>query len=147
MTGGAPGALAWVAWARANPFLAAMVAVFCAGSLAAMLLTLPTGFLRSAPPGQRRGATQPAARDQPSPAGASGSWQHEATADAVSGPWVDGAPAPPSPRGLRLAYRYRTRPPGSESRFDWIVQVRGDGALLDGVELVTWQMDPSPRSE
>ena len=47
----------------------------------------------------------------------------------------------------REHYRYRARPPGSESRFDWIVQVRGDGALLDGVELVTWQMDPPPTSE
>src|SRR5581483_9569676 len=63
----------------------------------------------------------------------------------TGGSWVDGPASSPSPRGLSLAYRYRALPPGTESRFEWIVQVRGDAALLAGVETETWRMEPPPR--
>ena len=148
LTRGTPGAGAWLAWARANPLLAGMVLVFCAGALTALLLSLPPGLLRSASHGQSRGAARPHVADETAAsAGGSGSWQPGASPfDAAAGPWVDGgAPSPPSPRGLSLVYRYRTLPPGGESRFDWIVQIRGERAVLDGVELVTWHMDPPPK--
>lgn len=147
LAGGNPGALAWLAWARANPLLAAMVLCFCAGAIAALLLTLPPGFPRSTPPGQFRGAARPRAPERPPLAGRSGSWQPGTPSDAAPGSWVDGSPSSPSPRGLSLVYRYRALPPGGESRFDWIVQIHGETATLDGVELVTWRMDPPPRTE
>ena len=143
---GAPGAGAWLAWARANPLLAGTVLIFCAGALAALLLSVPPGLVRSTSHGQSRVAARPPAADEKS-LGGSGSWQPEASPpDGATGPWVDGgAPSAPSPRGLSLVYRYRTLPPGGESRFDWIVQVRGDSAVLGAVELVTWHMDPPPK--
>lgn len=147
---GTPGATAWLAWARANPLLAGMVFIFCVGALAALLLSLPPGILRSAPHGQPRGTVRPPAADETAAsAGGSGSWQPEAKpSDASAGPWVDGgAPSAPSPRGLSLVYHYRTLPPGGESRFDWIVQIRGERGVLDAVELVTWHMDPPPKTE
>jgi hypothetical protein len=150
-TRGTPGAAAWLAWARANPLLAGMVFVFCVGALAALLLSLPPGLLRSAPHGQSRVAARPHVADEPaasaSAGGGSGAWQPETSpSDPPAEPWVDGgAPSPPSPRGLSLVYRYRTLPPGGESRFDWIVQIRGEDAVLDGVDLVTWEMDPPPK--
>jgi hypothetical protein len=150
---GNPGAGAWLVWARANPLLAGMVLVFCVGALAALLLSLPAGFLRPGAHGPSRAAARPHAGDE-SPAAASsstggtGSWQPEAApSDAAgTGPWVDGgAPSPPSARGLSLVYHYRTLPPGGESRYDWIVQVRGEISVLEGVDLVTWHMDPPPK--
>ena len=148
LTRGTPGAGAWLAWARANPLLAGMVLIFCAGALAALLFSLPPGLLRSGSHGQSRVAARPPAADETAASvGGSGSWQPEASpSDAAAGPWSDGgAPSPPSPRGLSLVYHYRTLPPGGESRYDWIVQIRGERAVLDGVELVTWHMDPSPK--
>jgi hypothetical protein len=145
---GTPGAGAWLVWARANPLLAGTLLVFCAGALAALLLSLPPGLLGSASHGQSRVAARPPVADDKS-VGGSGSWQPDASpSDAAPGPWVDGgAPSRPSPRGLSLVYRYRTLPPGGASRFDWIVQIRGDSAVLGAVELVTWHMDPPPKDE
>ena len=142
----APGASAWLGWARANPLLAGTVLVFCAGALAALLLSVPTGLLHSTSHGQSRGAARPPGVDEKS-VGGSGSWQPEASpSDGAAGPWVDGgAASPPSPRGLSLVYRYRTLPPGGASRFDWIVQIHGDDAVLGAVDLVTWHMDPPPK--
>jgi hypothetical protein len=150
---GAPGARAWLAWARAYPLLAGVVVLFCAGALGALLLSLPPELLRSGSHGQVRVAARPRAADEAtapaSGAGGTGSWQPEAsTSDAAAGPWVDGgAPSPVSPRGLSLVYHYRALPPGGESRFGWIVQIRGERDVLDGVELVTWHMDPPPKDE
>ena len=150
---GTPGAGAWLAWAGANPLLAGTLVVFCVGALAALLLSLPPGLLRSGSQGQSRVAARPHTVDEPatpaSVGGGSGAWQPEASpSDAAAEAWVDGgAPSPPSPRGLSLVYRYRALPPGGESRFGWIVQIRGESAVLDGVELVTWHMDPPPKDE
>lgn len=145
---GNPGAGAWLAWARGNPLLAAMVLVFCTGATAALLLSLPPGLLRSPSPGQPRSAARSRAPDETASVGGSGSWQPDTPSDAAAEPWVDGGSAsPPSPRGLFLVYRYRALPPGGESRFDWIVQVRGETAVLGTIELVTWHMDPPPKNE
>jgi hypothetical protein len=143
--GGNPGGLAWLAWARANPLLAGMVLCFCAGAIATLLLSLPPGLLRSKSPGQSRGATRPHASDEPAPAGGSGSWQPGALSDPAPGSWVDGTPSSPSARGLSLVYRHRPLPRGGESRFDWIVQVHGESTVLEGVDLVTWLMEPPPK--
>jgi hypothetical protein len=66
---------------------------------------------------------------------------------AQPGPWVDATPSSPSPRGLAPVYRYRTLPPGGESRFEWIVQVRGALAILDTVDVVKWSMEPPVANE
>jgi hypothetical protein len=147
---GTPGGGAWLAWARANPLLAGMVLVFCAGSLVALLLSLPPELLRAGSHGQSRVAAKPRGADEAAAStGGSGSWQPEMSPSPASpGPWVDGgAPSPGSPRGLSLVYHYRTLPPGGESRFGWIVQIRGERTVLDTVELVTWHMDPAPKDE
>jgi len=148
LTHGAPGARAWLGWARANPLLAGIVVIFCAGAIGALLLSLPPELLHSGSRGQARVAARPRTADDPLvPAGGSGSWQPEASpSDAAAGSWVDGgAPSPASARGLTLVYHYRALPPGGESRFGWIVQIRGEREVLDGVELVTWHMDPPPK--
>lgn len=145
-----PGARAWLAWARTNPLLAGAVLVFCVGALAALLVSLPPGLLRSPTQGPVRGTARPRPTvETTTSAGGSGAWQPETPpADASPGPWVDGgAPSPSSSRGLSLVYRYRTLPPGGDSRFDWVVQIRGERATLDGVDLVTWHMDPPPKNE
>jgi hypothetical protein len=54
--------------------------------------------------------------------------------------------APPSERGLTVVYRYRTLPSGAESRYEWIIQLRGARPVLDGVELVTWRMEPAAKN-
>jgi hypothetical protein len=148
LTRGTPGAGAWLAWARANPLLAGTVFIFCAGALAALLLSLPPELFRSGRSHNAAARTR-VADEAATSVGGSGSWQPEAKpSDAATGPWVDGgAPSPASSRGLSLVYHYRTLPPGGESRFDWIVQIRGERAVLDAVELVTWHMDPPPKDE
>jgi hypothetical protein len=150
LTRGTPGAGAWLAWARANSLLAGMVFVFCTGALAALLLSLPPGLLRSASHGQSRVAAQPREADEAAASvGGSGSWQPDASpSESGAGPWVDGGgPSPASARGLSLVYHYRTLPPGGESRYGWIVQIRGERTVLDAVELVTWHMDPPSKDE
>ena len=51
-----------------------------------------------------------------------------------------------SARGLALVYRYRTLPPGGESRYEWIVQVRGARPVLEGIEVVSWRMEPAAKN-
>jgi hypothetical protein len=62
------------------------------------------------------------------------------------GAWVEAAVPPPSPRGASLAYRYRTLPPGGESRYEWIVQVRGPRSTLEGIDVVGWRMEPAAKN-
>jgi hypothetical protein len=74
----------------------------------------------------------------------------EPAADAPAaqpGPWIEEAPSPPSARGLALVYRHRLLPPGGESRYEWIVQVRGPRPLLDAVDVVTWVMEPAAKND
>jgi hypothetical protein len=56
-------------------------------------------------------------------------------------------PSTPSPRGLALAYAYRPRPSGGDSRFDWYVQIKGPRSLLESVDQVVWRMDPPPKND
>jgi hypothetical protein len=53
---------------------------------------------------------------------------------------------PASPRGVSLVYRYRTLPAGGESRYEWIVQVRGSRPVLDSIDLVNWRMEPAAKN-
>ena len=62
------------------------------------------------------------------------------------GPWVEAAASSPSARGLALVYRYRTLAPGGESRYEWIVQIRGTRPVLDGVDVVRWRMEPAAKN-
>ena len=66
---------------------------------------------------------------------------------AAPGSWVLKPESAPSPRGLALAYAYRTRSPGGDSRFDWFVQIKGARSLLEEVDQVVWRMDPPPRND
>ena len=127
---------------------------FCVVALVGLLMSLPSGLLlagRTARPSRsatdvpgnfptpRAPTERPASRIPDGPA-----------TDAPAthpGPWVHEAPSAPSPRGLALVYRYRTLPPGGDSRYDWIVQVRGTRPVLDGVELVTWRMEPAAKND
>jgi hypothetical protein len=59
---------------------------------------------------------------------------------------VEEAATPASSRGLALVYRYRTLPPGGESRYDWIIQLRGARSVLDGVDMVSWAMEPAAKN-
>jgi hypothetical protein len=151
---GIPGGVlvGWLAWVRAQPVLAAALLGFCVIAVGGLILSLPRG---TPPAGGQRGgrvsASAPAARgpivspETPTsrvPDGPAGE------APAVEpGPWVEVAPSPPSARGLALVYRHRTLPPGGESRFEWIVQVRGARSVLDSVDAVKWGMDPAPKNE
>jgi hypothetical protein len=51
-----------------------------------------------------------------------------------------------SARGLAVVYRYRALPPGGESRYEWIVQLRGVRPVLDGVDAVSWRMEPAAKN-
>ena len=47
---------------------------------------------------------------------------------------------------MSLGYRYRTLPAGSESRYEWIVQVRGVRSVLDAIDIVSWRMEPAAKN-
>jgi hypothetical protein len=47
---------------------------------------------------------------------------------------------------VALAYWYRTLPPGGESRYEWIVQVRGPRPVLEGIDVVGWRMEPAAKN-
>jgi hypothetical protein len=142
-----PAAGSWREWVRAQPALAAAVLLFCVASVAGLWLTLPEGTMSS---GRTRGggatsapASPPEAITPRGPAAAA----PEAPRGAAdgSGPWVWQSASAPSGRGLALAYAYRTRPPGDDSRFDWFVRLVGAPALLDDIDEVVWRMDPPPK--
>jgi hypothetical protein len=145
---------AWLGWIRAQPVLAAAFLVFCVVALGGLVLSLPRGTLSIGRTGQSAGGASvsapvaprvpvapreaPASRGPDSPA-------DEATS-AEPGPWVEEAPSAPSARGLALVYRYRVLPPGGESRYEWIVQVRGAQSVLDGIDVVSWRMEPAAKN-
>jgi hypothetical protein len=138
-----------------QPVMAALVLGFCVVAIGGLLLTLPRGGLltsragRSATGVSTQTPAAPASSRAPGPPSAGvppptrGPTSDEA---AQPGPWVEGAATPTSGRGLTLGYRYRTLPPGGESRYEWVVQVHGGRSVLDGVEVVNWQMDPPAKN-
>jgi hypothetical protein len=140
------------AWVRAHRGLTVALVVFCVAAVVGAVVSLPRGALLSgrvsrpatgasasrpreeSPAADRPASRLPAPADQPSPE------------PAGAGPWVHETDAPPSERGLTVVYRYRTLPSGAESRYEWIIQLRGARPVLDGVELVTWRMEPAAKN-
>jgi hypothetical protein len=147
----------WLEWIRLQPGLAAAVLVFCLVAIVGLVLTLPRGAL--VPIRMRRstgGASvsepsmpesrEPAARPEPTARGPGVPGSESPPPAPEAGPWVQESPSAPSARGLALAYRYRVLPPGGDSRYEWIVQVRGAASVLEDVEVVTWRMEPAAKN-
>jgi hypothetical protein len=145
---------AWLGWVRDQPLLATSVLSFCIVAVGGLVRTLPPGTLSigrttrgaggastSVPPA----ATPIAPREIPAPRGPEA--PARAAPSAQPGPWVEEAPSPPSARGLALVYRYRTLPPGGQSRYEWIVQLRGARPVLEGIDVVSWRMEPAAKDD
>jgi hypothetical protein len=115
-----------------------------------LIMSLPAGLMpagRTARPAGSAGTSPAAAPPFEAPASRlPSSPAAEPPADRP-GPWVEEAASPPSARGLALVYRHRLLPPGGESRYQWIVQVRGPRPELDAVDVVTWTMDPAAKND
>ena len=116
------------------------------------MLSLPPGFW-SAGRSTRVVDQEPTSAPEPSPLAAEPR-SPAAPADpapaseaAAPGSWVLKPESASSPRGLALAYAYRTRSPGGDSRFDWFVQIKGARSLLEEVDQVVWRMDPPPKND
>jgi hypothetical protein len=140
-------------WFRNQPALASAFLSFCLVAVGGLVAILPPGTLsigrtdRGASGGWMgssgaRTSTAPAEAPVPRPS----TPEPAETPAAEPGPWVEQPPSPPSARGLSLVYRYRTLPPGGESRYEWIVQVRGAHAVLEGVDMVSWRMEPAAKN-
>ena len=145
--------VAWLGWFRAQPALAVAFLVFCIVAIGGLVLSLPRGTLSTGRTTRSAGsvsvsAPTPRAPTAPAEAPASGAPDSppDEVAGAVPGPWIVEAPSSPSARGLALAYRYRALPPGGDSRYEWIVQLRGARTVLDGIDVVNWQMEPAAKN-
>ena len=147
---------AWRDWVRTHRGLATAVVVFCLAAVVGMVASLPRGLLssgRMSRPATGATASGPPATAPDTPAERPASRLPDPAAPkpstpepAAAGPWVEEAATPASSRGLALVYRYRTLPPGAESRFEWIIQLRGARPVLDGVDVVTWKMEPAAKN-
>ena len=140
-----------LAWARAQPVLATALLGFCLVASAGLVLSVPRGMWSGRSVGGAHVSTpvaplppKPETAD-PGPAGASGGPPPSAEARAA-GAWVEADVPAASPRGVALVYRYRTLPPGGESRYEWVVQVRGPEPVLDGIDVVNWRMEPAAKN-
>jgi hypothetical protein len=139
----------WVAWARRQPLLAAALVGFCVVAIVGLFLTVPRGAPSVSRAGRTSGGASSSLPEPVAPSGPPASRPADAPAETSSsapGAWVGSAPSIVSGRGLALVYRYRTLPPGGESRYEWIVQVQGPRRVLDGVEVVTWRMEPAAKN-
>jgi hypothetical protein len=147
---GGGGALTlWLGWIRAQPLLAVALLGFCVVAVVGLLVSLPSGLLPAGhtdrPP---RTATVPTpAVPSESPASRIPSEPPAPEPSTQPGPWIEEAPSSPSALGLALVYRHRLLPPGGESRYEWIVQVRGPRPVLDAVDVVTWTMEPASKND
>jgi hypothetical protein len=152
------GLAAWLAWIRAEPVLALAVIGFCVVAIVALALSLPRGTLSRGRTSRGAGGASVVApaspasvapRDAPlsrAPVSRAPDSAADTAPGAEPGPWVEKAASPASARGSSLVYRYRTLPPGGESQYEWIAQVQGARSLLDGIEVVTWRMEPAAKN-
>jgi hypothetical protein len=145
---------AWLRWIRSQPVLAAALLGFCLVAVGGLVLSLPRGTLLSGRTSRSAGrvsasdpVTQTPVVPREAPAARGPGLPATGAPSAVPGPWIEMAPSPPSGRGLALVYRYRTLPPGGESRYEWIVQVRGARPVLEGIDVVTWLMEPAAKND
>lgn len=142
------GALAmWLGWIRNEPVLATAFLGFCVVAVGGLVLTLPRGTLPIDRPARSGGGGATSVSVTPTEAWRAPDPSADGAPGAEPGPWVVEAPSPPSARGLALVYRHRTLPPGGESRYEWIVQVRGPRPVLEGIDVVTWQMEPAAKND
>jgi hypothetical protein len=135
----------WGAWVRAHPGLALAILGYGLVAIVGLVISLP----RFTPPALSTGsAPGPSATARPSaaptPRGEVAPARPET--QSVPGPWVEAGPGAASASGLALVYRYRVLPPGGESRYEWVVQLRGAPSTLAGIDTVTWRMDPPPKN-
>lgn len=153
---GRPGPVgSWREWVRLQPGLAVAVLVFCLVAVVGLVLSLPRGALFSGRTSRGAAgasvsapsAASPEARPDPASRNPEPrSREIPAAAPESAGPWVEEAASPASARGVGLSYRYRTLPPGGESRYEWIIQMRGVRPTLDTVEVVSWRMEPAAKN-
>jgi hypothetical protein len=139
----------WRGFVRDQPLLAAAVLAFCVIAVVGLWQTLPGGLLGAGRTGrvpQGASATSspppPAAPPATTPASPAPAPADAPPAIDSPGAWFVADASPPSPRGLAVVYAHRLRPPGGESRFDWVVQLRAARPLLDTIDVVAWRMDP-----
>ena len=135
-------------WVRAQPFLAMAIVGFCVVAVVGLVVSLPRGVWPTRSAGRAHVTT-------PAPPASTGTIPSRTrpSEDVVAraapeepGAWVEPAAPPPSSRGVSLAYRYRTLPPGGESRYEWIVQVRGPRSTLEDIDVVSWRMEPAAKN-
>jgi hypothetical protein len=121
---------------------------FCAVAVVGLVVSLPRGLWPTRSAGQAHVTTPapPAAADRIPPRTRSSEDVASRATPEEPGAWVEPAVPPPSSRGVSLAYRYRTLPPGGESRYEWIVQVRGPRSTLEGIDVVGWRMEPAAKN-
>lgn len=145
----------WLGWIRNQPVLAAAFMGFCLVAVGGLVLSLPRGTLsvgrtsrgpQSASPSARVEQAPIAPREAPASRAPNPRSAEAPSAEPGPGPWVAEAPSPPSRRGLALVYRHRTLPPGGESRYEWIVQVRGAQPVLEAIDVVSWGMEPAAKN-
>jgi len=146
----------WLDWVRAQPGLAAACLAFCLVAIVGLTVSLPRGILstgRASRPATGASASVPPARplaarpESPAPrVPGPPAAETPRPEPGATGPWVEEAASAPSARGLALAYRYRTLPPGGESQYEWIVQLSGGRPVLDGVDVVNWRMEPAAKN-
>jgi hypothetical protein len=125
--------------------------VFCVVAVVGLAVSLPRGLWSSRGVGSAHVSTPaPSVPDAmpdpggPRPDAAPGGGR--AAEPSEPGPWVEPAVPAASSRGVSLVYRYRTLPPGGESRYEWIVQVRGPRAVLEDIDVVNWRMEPAAKN-
>jgi hypothetical protein len=143
-------------WVRVHRGLTLALVGFCLAAVVGAVASLPRGAWlsgRVSRPATGATASGPRASAPDTPVERPASRLAEPTAPktsvpepAVAAPWVEEAATQASSRGLALVYRYRTLPPGAESRYEWIIQLRGARPLLDGVDVVTWRMEPAAKN-
>lgn len=149
-SGGPAPSGSWRQWARANPWLAIAVPGFCLAAVVGLVWSIPasivsedhTAKVDEGAPAETRAASQ----DDPAPPSPAAPATEVPRPEPAARPWTVESASARSPRGLSLVYGYRSLPPGGESRFEWFVRLEGLRSVVDGVEQVTWQMDPPAKN-
>ena len=138
-------------WIRSQPILAAALLGFCVVAIVGLVVSVPRGFwsgrsVRTAHVGTPAPSIPAAGVGAPDAGRGDAPGSARGGESGAAGLWVEVAEASTSPRGMSLSYRYRTLPAGSESRYEWIVQVRGVRSVLDAIDIVSWRMEPAAKN-
>jgi hypothetical protein len=141
----------WRGFARDQPLLVVAVLAFCLIAVVGLWQALPGGLFGAGRTGRAPQGASATAPPPPPEAAPSTTPATPAPADAPPaidrpGAWFVADASSPSPRGLAVVYAHRLRPPGGESRYDWVVQLRAARPLLDAIDVVAWRMDPPAKN-